>query len=107
MFNWIRSFFNSDVQALGVPRSGEWPRIRKEHLVKEPECQVCSKKDSLEVHHIIPFNIDNKKELCDENLITLCEHCHILFGHLMNWKSYNEHVREDARTWQKKIENRP
>ena len=55
----------------------------------------------------IPFNIDNKKELCDDNLITLCEHCHCLFGHLCNWKSYNEHVREDARTWQKKIENRP
>jgi 5-methylcytosine-specific restriction endonuclease McrA len=91
------------------PRSGEWRTIRNHHLEKEPACQVCGGKKKLNVHHCIPFHIDPKKELDDTNLITLCEynHCHVVFGHLGDYHSYNKDVREDVAIWAKKIQNRP
>ena len=48
-----------------------------------------------------------------KNLITLCESrkngvtCHLLFGHLGNYKSINESVETDVKAWNKKIKNRP
>jgi 5-methylcytosine-specific restriction protein A len=100
MFRW---FFN-----LFTLRSGKWPTVRKRFLAVHPACAVCGTKKNLEVHHVIPFNIDPSKELDEENLIVLCDdRCHLLFGHLMVFTSYNIHVREDAKAWAKKIENRP
>lgn len=101
IINWVRSKLST--------RSGEWPRIRKQHLLKEPTCQVCGGTDSVEVHHIKPFHLYPKDELNPDNLITLCNgrgH-HLLFGHLDNFRSYNLNVREDTLAWQKKIKERP
>ncbi|MCX6822361.1 MAG: HNH endonuclease [Candidatus Aenigmarchaeota archaeon] len=105
LFYWFCNFY--DVQALGVPRSGKWRPTRKNHLIKEPCCQICASKKKLEVHHIIPFSIDPSKELLDENLVTLCIYCHFIFGHLGKWASYNENLREDIEIWSKKIKERP
>ena len=93
-------------------RSGEWPRVRKEHLAIEPACAVCGATESLNVHHVIPVHIDPTKELDKNNFITLCEgahhlNCHLLFGHLQNWSSYNITVREDVKVWSQKISQRP
>lgn len=33
--------------------------------------------------------------------------CHLLFGHLGNFKSYNESARTDCAEWSRRIENRP
>lgn len=89
-------------------RSSQWPKVRAEHIKKEPCCQVCGSSKKPEVHHIVPVNVDPSKELDPDNLITLCDkYCHFIFGHLMNWRSYNETIREDAPRWIKKIKNRP
>lgn len=98
---------------LGLSRSGHWPVIRKQHLEKNPTCAVCGGKDKLEVHHMRPFHLHPDLELELSNLITLCEsekngiNCHLLMGHLGNFKSFNIHVVEDADTWNKKILHRP
>jgi hypothetical protein len=106
MFQWFLNFFGRKTDL--VPRSGKWPALRKRFLEEHPACAVCGTKKNLEVHHVVPFNIDRSKELDEKNLIVLCdERCHLLFGHLMFFGSYNSHVREDAKTWAKKIENRP
>ena len=50
------------------------------------------------------------KELDENNLITLCDgksRCHLLFGHLLSWKSFNPNVVEDCKIWSEKINNRP
>ena len=44
-------------------------------------CQVCLKNNiytynNLQVHHIIPINIDYSKRLDSDNLITLCTYHH-------------------------------
>lgn len=96
---------------LGARRSSQWPKVRLEHLKHNPTCAVCNS-DSVEVHHIKPFHNNPELELESSNLITLCDGIltkkhHLDFGHLGNFKSWNETVEEDAMHWKQKIANRP
>ncbi len=113
-------------RAHGLARSPEWPRVAREHLLREPACAACGYRGpKLQVHHIKPFHLHPQLELDPRNLITLCavkgrEH-HLLLGHLDEWESYNEHVRADVKrfyrksaaqiradlAWQKKMALRP
>jgi predicted TIM-barrel fold metal-dependent hydrolase len=74
---------------------------------------VCGGNVKLEVHHIKPFHLHPALELDPTNLATLCEavkdgvNCHLLFGHLGNFKSFNTEVLGDAGNWALKIKNRP
>jgi 5-methylcytosine-specific restriction endonuclease McrA len=90
-------------------RSGKWPRVRKLFLRDHPTCEVCDGRKKLEVHHVRPFHRAPKLELDPRNLITLCEclQCHILFGHLGNYRSINWKVRSDVKAMAEKIRNRP
>ena len=94
------------------PRSPKWPATRKTHLIKNPTCAACGTKTNLEVHHCMPFHCPEGEELelVESNLITLCEssghNCHLIFGHLLSWKSYNPDVRSDAAIYLNKVENR-
>jgi len=103
----------SDKVPNGAKRSDKWPTVRKQHLAKEPNCAMCGGNKKLEVHHIKPFHLHPNLELDPGNLITLCENnkdgsdCHLLFGHLGNFKSFNVNVVKDAALWDKKIANRP
>jgi hypothetical protein len=111
IIKYIKSFFieENTVDALGNKRSTKWPMVRKKHIEKNPTCAVCGSKEELQVHHCIPFYIEELKELEEENLITLCEknNCHFMFGHLCCWHSYNSNIREDAAKMLEKIKNRP
>ncbi|HEX5442543.1 MAG TPA: HNH endonuclease [Pirellulales bacterium] len=84
--------------------------MRRAHLRRQPSCQACGGKARLNVHHIRPFHLHRELELTRSNLITLCEgavvNCHLLFGHLRDWKSFNTTVRADAARWLKKIAHR-
>ena len=97
---------------LGAKRSGHWPTVRKHHLEKNPACAVCGGTEKIEVHHIKPFHLFPALELDPTNLITLCEskhngvNCHLLFGHLGNFKCLNSTVVEDTEKWNKKIAER-
>lgn len=98
---------------ISAKRSGSWPRARKAHLVKNPYCAVCGGTEKLEVHHKQPFHLNPALELDPGNLITLCEankggvNCHLLFGHLSNFRAFNPTVAEDAQAWASKIKARP
>lgn len=99
MYNLIDRFYG---------RSPKWRKVRAEHIKQNPTCAACGRKEGLEVHHVIPYHIDNTKELDPDNLITLCgKHCHFVFGHFMYWKSWNKNVREDAAKYLYDKENRP
>ncbi len=39
-------------------------------------CQICSIKNNLEVHHIIPLRAGGSDGM--ENLLTLCKSCHVI-----------------------------
>lgn len=86
-------------------RSTQWPTVRNHFLEQHNVCAACGRKDKLEVHHIKPFHLDKNLELDPNNLITLCEQedtrCHLVIGHLNNWKRENVNVIRDARNFLK------
>ncbi len=89
-------------------RSYKWYKVRKKHIEKQPCCQACGSCEKPEVHHILPFHLYPELELDPDNLITLCDkYCHFVFGHLMNWKSYNVDIIEDAKKYREKKMTRP
>jgi len=88
-------------------RSSKWKNIRNNHIKIQPYCQACGSNKNLEVHHIIPVSVDETKELDSNNLITLCKTCHFVFGHLMDWNSWNNDVINDCRVYYKKVINKP
>ena len=91
MFRWLTA------TVFGAPRSGQWPRVRRVHLEREPACQACGRRKALEVHHVEPFHVDPARELDPTNLITLCgDPCHFVHGHLMGWSRVNPSVRDDC-----------
>jgi len=95
------------------PRSSKWASVRKSHLEKCPTCSACGGTSKVEVHHIKPFNLFPELELDPDNLITLCEswkkgvNCHLFFGHLGDYRSFNDRVKEDATSWLEKLLNKP
>ena len=94
-------------------RSSRWPTVRKKHVLKYNRCAACGGTTKLEVHHIKPFHLFPELELDPSNLLTLCDEnkgghsCHLLFGHLGNFKSYNTTVVEDSAYWLQKFQTRP
>lgn len=89
-------------------RSPKWRKIREEHLSQNPCCAACGKSKDVEVHHIEPVHCNPEKELDLNNLITLCDDpCHIVFGHLMDYKSWNPQVVKDCMVYKNKYKNRP
>lgn len=89
-------------------RSGLWASVRAKHLEEHPCCAACGSCLKPEVHHIVPVHLDPDRELDPDNLITLCDkYCHLIFGHLMNYKSYNKNVVEDAKVYYNRIKHRP
>ena len=99
MFGWLRD----NLLFGGKPRSGSWPRVRREHLKKEPACIACGRSRDVEVHHVVPFSEKPELELDPDNLVTLDTPCHFVFGHLLNWSSSNPHVRDDATAYRRRI----
>ncbi len=93
----------------GTLRSSKWRSVRKAYLKAFPFCAVCGGKRGLEVHHVVPFFVRPDLELDMDNLITLCErknygiNCHLLIGHLGNYRRHNPNVHGDAKTWHQKL----
>jgi 5-methylcytosine-specific restriction protein A len=110
MIEAIKDRLSGKVPA-GAKRSKEWGKVRKAHLELHPACEVCASTKNLQVHHVQPFHFNPEMELLPTNLITLCEskgrNCHLTFGHLGSFKSFNAEVRKDSAQWNDKIKNRP
>ena len=91
-----------------VARSSKWKNLREDHLFKNLCCAACGRTLKIEVHHIEPVHIKPDRELDPFNLITLCDSsCHLVFGHLMDYKSWNPSVIEDCMVYYTKYKNRP
>lgn len=90
----------------GAKRHNDWPKIRKEWLRGNPTCAVCKKK-ARTPHHKKPVHLFPEEELNFNNLVTLCSTCHLLIGHLKNYRSYNKDIDIDIPIWNKKIIQRP
>jgi 5-methylcytosine-specific restriction enzyme A len=94
-----------------VPRSPEWPAVRAKWLKDHPSCAACGETKNIEVHHVIPFHLHPELELDPTNFITLCaqpsHNDHYIFGHLLDYLSWNVNVREEAAKYLAEIKSRP
>lgn len=94
-----------------VSRSPKWPAVEKAHLKANPSCAACATTKKVVVHHKMPVHVDSTRELDPANLITLCEspshNCHLIYGHLLSWKSYSVSVVEDSALYLGKLQARP
>lgn len=96
LIDLLIGIFGPGVEALfGGARSPLWAKASKGHLVANPKCVCCGKKATA-VHHVIPFHVRPDLELDPKNWASVCAVCHFYVGHLLNWKSYNPHFRQDA-----------
>lgn len=92
----------------GARRSGRWRTVRDDFL-RGKCCAVCGGKKYLVAHHIIPFHLAPDLELVESNLIALCErkkygiNCHLLLGHVGNFKRVNVNVLADVAYWNEKL----
>jgi 5-methylcytosine-specific restriction protein A len=65
-----------------VYNTPRWKRLRAEKVANNPVCELCAAKGITrvveEVHHLVPFEIDNDLSLAYDydNLISLCVECH-------------------------------
>lgn len=80
----------------GTPRSPAWRYVRDDHIDRYPNCAACGRDKKLQVHHVVPFSCDPSLELDSDNLLTLCDRCHLLIGHGGAWAYHNEAVRTDV-----------
>jgi len=86
-------------RAVGLEkRSSKWPKVEKDFLSKHPVCEACGSNKKLNVHHKKPYHLHPELELDENNLITLCmeKECHLLIGHLDDFKAYNPNVERDV-----------
>lgn len=92
----------------GDGRSSKWPAVRNAFL-KGKDCAACGSNSNLEAHHIVPFHVPggDRLELEPSNLIAFCRDCHLTWGHLRNWSSWNVSCAEDAEYYRSRVQNRP
>jgi len=102
MFGILRRFF----QPPEIGRSGKWPRVRAEHLARQPDCQACGKRGGdMEVHHCRPYAEHPELELEPQNLLTLCaDPCHLVHGHLMNFRRHDPDVVVNCRNFRERLD---
>ena len=97
--------------AKGQKRADGWLEFRDAYVRDNPECVVCGAKKKLQVHHIVPFHVAPDLELDPTNLLTLCVNkkyginCHLLVGHLGNYRRVNPAVELDAMMWKFKLQD--
>lgn len=60
---------------------------------KVRHCEACGKMP-VEVHHVIPVSLDPSKAADPDNLMSLCDDCHLVHGHSGDYRWYVANVRE-------------
>ena len=89
-------------------RSSQWRRVRDAFILGK-SCSICNSRRYLVAHHVIPFHLAPHLELDPRNLMVLCEskkygiNCHLLVGHVGNWRRINPIVHADVAYWNNRI----
>lgn len=92
-------------------RASQWKKEKDAWLIDNGWCRACGTNKFLTVHHKKPYWKWPELELDKSNFITLCEtpthNCHFIFGHLLNWKSWNDEVEELVKEFNRLLAGRP
>lgn len=73
-----------------------WRAVRNAYVRLHPRCALCGHGKQLQVHHIVPWHVDESLRYHADNLVTLCQPCHFRYGHGLNWKRHNMWITELA-----------
>ena len=101
----IRKWENRDsLKTLGAQRHPRWSALRDEFIKDNPFCEACGVKAET-VHHCIPFSTDPSLELKKENLLSLCDECHLVLAHLKSFRRHDKDIKKVALEFRNKIKN--
>lgn len=92
------------VELGGMARSSQWQNFRNQFLKRHPLCEACGVKAET-AHHCIPFHIAPEKELFEENIVALCDECHLVLAHLKSFKRWDKDIRETTKVFRERIKN--
>ncbi len=95
--NWRGLFAKrGSVATLGIRDSYKYRKAMKAYKAAHPNCEYCGRSKKVDVHHVIPVSVDPSLADKEENMISLCRkpNCHLIVGHMGNYKNYNKNVRE-------------
>ena len=108
LFRVVRLIPDYGKLAASKARSKDWEEISTKFLSAHPECECCGAPSEI-AHHILPFSEHPELELDEMNLGAVCVRhcCHLMWGHLGCYRSYNPAFREDAAHMLAKIKSRP
>jgi 5-methylcytosine-specific restriction endonuclease McrA len=82
-------------------RADGWGKFRRENIAAE--CLTCGRKSHLELHHVVPISRGGE-ELDAENVRTLCDFCHTVWGHFGNDRDgYNLDLDADAKSFRQRV----
>lgn len=78
-------------------RSPKWPAWLKRFL-RGKRCVCCGSKGPLTGHHKVPYHVDPSRELDETNVAPICDgtDCHLVVGHLKDFKLWNVDFDADA-----------
>lgn len=89
--------------AFSVQNVRKLPSVRRAMREYDEEvgnrCEFCFRTGDADVHHIRPVSVAPELAACKSNMICLCRKkgCHLVVGHLGNWKTWNMTVRATCR----------
>lgn len=97
MFDHVRFLMRNRGSSLRLgPRdTAAYKKAMAQYLAEHPTCQFCRKPGGkVEVHHVIPVSVDPTKAADVTNMVTLHRKpdCHMVVGHLGNFRDYNRNV---------------
>lgn len=97
MINFLKFIFrNNLISTSGVRDSYSYHKAMKKYLLNNPSCAFCGRTSKVDVHHKVPVSVCPERASDDTNMITLCRkpQCHLVVGHLGNFKKYNSKIEE-------------
>jgi hypothetical protein len=83
-------------------RAAGWSKFRRDNIAAE--CLMCGRTSHLELHHLVPISRGGE-ELSADNVRTLCDWCHLVWGHFGNDRDgYNLDLDADVKTFRQRVE---
>lgn len=72
-----------------------WSTLQRDFIKQNPFCAICGSVKKLQVHHKLPRHLFPDLALEWENLITLCQDCHLNHGHMGDFKIFDANLEEN------------
>jgi hypothetical protein len=73
--------------AADARQTTEYRHAMAAYRAAHPACEWCLRPGGIEVHHVLPVHVDPDRAADTNNMVALCERCHLVVGHAGNFAS--------------------